>query len=300
MTDQPLKIALIGSAPSSVQLAPYSDPSWTIWSCSPGAVPHVKRTDTHFEIHPFEPGKPWFQPDYIAWMASLGVPVYMIEPVAAIPTSVAYPKNDILDYVYAKVMSPDGTIRDAKFGDIVAFSSSLAWMMCLAIASGAQEIGLWGVDMAANEEWKGQRQGCQTLISIARQIGIKVTIPNESDLMRPHPLYGFQETDPFYVKLAMRKREFMTQIQECQRLVNENQQKMIYLQGAMDDLEYMAITWIADPKAVAMHYAGPVPPSADSGEILKRLAETVAPALAAEVSAAPEGFANGLAAGAPH
>jgi hypothetical protein len=32
------KIALIGSAPSSVGAAPYADRSWTIWGCSPGAA----------------------------------------------------------------------------------------------------------------------------------------------------------------------------------------------------------------------------------------------------------------------
>ena len=35
---QPLKIALVGTAPSSRMLAPYNDPSWKIWGCSPGAT----------------------------------------------------------------------------------------------------------------------------------------------------------------------------------------------------------------------------------------------------------------------
>src|SRR3990167_6788901 len=30
------KIAVIGTAPSSRMLAPFNDPSWKIWSCSPG------------------------------------------------------------------------------------------------------------------------------------------------------------------------------------------------------------------------------------------------------------------------
>ena len=33
---KPLKVALIGTAPSSRMLAPFNDPSWTIWACSPG------------------------------------------------------------------------------------------------------------------------------------------------------------------------------------------------------------------------------------------------------------------------
>jgi hypothetical protein len=37
------KIAVMGSAPSSVALAPFGDPSWEIWGCSPGLYYQAKR-----------------------------------------------------------------------------------------------------------------------------------------------------------------------------------------------------------------------------------------------------------------
>jgi len=49
-----LKIALVGSAPSSVLLAPYGDPSWEIWGCSPGVYYQAPRTEAWFELHRFE------------------------------------------------------------------------------------------------------------------------------------------------------------------------------------------------------------------------------------------------------
>ena len=131
-----LRIALIGSAPSSVALAPYDDPTFEIWACSPGARPHLKKVDRFFELHLFEPHQPWFAPEYIAWMAGLKCPVYMLEPVKEIPPSVGYPKDEML----------------AKYGPFF-FTSSLSWMFAMALVTpGVTEIGLWGVDMAAQED----------------------------------------------------------------------------------------------------------------------------------------------------
>src|SRR5512143_2413950 len=47
----PLKVALIGTAPSSRMLAPYNDPSWKIWACSPGNMNAIPKADVWFEIH---------------------------------------------------------------------------------------------------------------------------------------------------------------------------------------------------------------------------------------------------------
>ena len=44
-----MKIALLGSAPSSRMLAPFKDPNWEIWSCSPA---NKDLPSTYFfEIH---------------------------------------------------------------------------------------------------------------------------------------------------------------------------------------------------------------------------------------------------------
>lgn len=127
-----LKIALIGSAPSSVRLAPYHDPSWKIWGCSPGVYGIAPRVDMWWELHRFEPGQPWFSPEYCQWMSKLNVPVMMAEVRPEIPTSCALPHEALV----------------AKYGPYF-FTSSLAWMMATAIEAGATKIGLWGVDMAA-------------------------------------------------------------------------------------------------------------------------------------------------------
>jgi hypothetical protein len=234
------KIALIGSAPSSVDLAPWGDASWEIWGCSPGAWPHAKRVNRWFELHKWEPSKPWFSSEYINFMSRVQGPVLMIDAVADVPNSVAYPKDEMLK----------------RFGPYF-FASSLSWMFAMAIAEGATEISLWGVDMSATEEWVYQRSGCHYFIHLAKSMGIKVWTPVESDLMRPPPLYGFSENTPEFGKLLARKQEIQGRMQDAIRREAGAHDERMFLQGALDDIDYHMKTWIADPLAIEMVYQQP-------------------------------------------
>ena len=252
-----MKIALLGSAPSSVRLAPYDDPSWTIWSCSPGAYPHVRRANAWFEIHRWEKA-PWFSNEYIDFMRQVPGPVYMINPVPEIPNSVAYPKDAVLSYVWGHVIGADGVSRPSRFNPN-DFGSTLSWMLAMAIIARPKEIGLWGVDMAAGEEYGPQKDGCLSLIKIARDLGIVVTVPHESDLLRPQPLYGFREVDPMHIKLLCRKAEITQRIQAIVAEVQQKDAEHKCLIGALDNVEYMLKTWIADPTAIQLAYSNPDP-----------------------------------------
>ena len=108
-----MKIALIGSAPSSVALAPYNDqrylhfiqakpapqypPSlyiqdnWDIWVCSPGAYGIVPRASRWFEVHRWEPGQQWFSPEYCQFLREFNGAVYTGGPIPEIKNAVIYP-----------------------------------------------------------------------------------------------------------------------------------------------------------------------------------------------------------------
>ena len=237
-----MKIAICGSAPSSVGLAPYGNPEWKIWGCSPGLYSVAPRTDAWFELHRWEPGiigkpetqKPWFSPEYCAWMARQPL-VWMYEPVPEIPNSRALPVSDLV----------------LKYGSFF-FTSSIAWMFALAIEEikkrkdDENEIGLWGVDMSASEEYGYQRAGCQFFVQLAIQLGIKITIPSESDLMQPATLYGISESDPKFIKLLSRKRELQTRLTAAEQNMQNAQNEAYFLRGAISDLEYHIGTWIQD------------------------------------------------------
>ena len=247
-----MKIAIVGSAPSSVKMAPYSDSSWQIWGCSPGLYHQAPRINVWFELHRWEPPvlgradaqKPWFTPEYCAWMAQQPK-VWMYERVPEIPTSEAMPYQRLVE----------------KYGSYF-FTSSISWMLAMAIdaiqearANGSTEpdaIGLWGVDMAANEEYADQRPGCQFFVQLAYQMGISVHIPSESDLMAPPMLYGIGESDHMMVKMTERRREIETRIAAAQNGMQQAAQQVHFLSGALDDINYVIKTWTNRDKPYAV------------------------------------------------
>ena len=239
-----MRTALIGSAPSSIRLAPYKDPSWTIWGCSPGAYPVAERVDAWFELHRWEPpviGRadlqvPWFSPEYCQWLANLKDKLWVAGPTPELPEAKRYPVAEMVE----------------RFGPYF-FTSSLSWMFAMALCQeGVEEIGLWGVDMSATEEYSQQRPGCHYFITLAKHLGIKVTIPPESDLLMPPMLYGVGEWDPMMVKLTARRKELETRLAGAQNAVNMGTQEMMFLKGALDDLIYMQNTWLQrEPPQIA-------------------------------------------------
>jgi hypothetical protein len=122
-------------------------------------------------------------------------------------------------------------------------TSSLFWMMAMAIKADAKVIGLWGVDMAASEEYEMQRAGIQYLTYIARARGIEVGVPHESDLFTPRFRYGIDEWTHSYRKTRMRREELMRRKAEAEHQKREAENGIAFLHGALDDLKYMGDTW---------------------------------------------------------
>jgi len=235
------KIAIIGSAPSSVKLAPYGDKSWAIWGCSPGAYGEIPfgRTDVYFELHRWEPStpgdprdpanKPWFSPEYVRFLERHQGPVYMTEKVPTIPSAVIYPFDEM----------------SAEFGPFV-WTSSMAYMLALAIKLRPRAIGLWGVDMAAHSEYGFQRPACQHFIGLASSMGIQIVLPLESDLMQPPTPYGQIEVHPRHAKLLMRRNELAQRLAMHQGQAQQHAQHGEFVKGALDNLDYILQTWTDD------------------------------------------------------
>lgn len=240
-----MKIALVGSAPASVRLAPYSSPDWKIYGCSPGVYGVAPRVDEWFELHRWEPGQPWFSPEYCQWLAALpgrGVALWVGGDIAALPGSKVFPFDAVL----------------AEHDPQRWFcSSSLFWMMARAMGAIAKEaeeqgraispehdkIAFFGVDMAAGEEYEMQRAGIHFMAYKAAGFGIEVGAPPESDLFTPRFRYGADEWTHSFVKMRARQAELKQRLAEAQALAQGKQMEAHFLQGAIDDLKYCADTW---------------------------------------------------------
>lgn len=237
----PLKVALVGTTPSSRMLAPFNDPSWEIWACSPdnaaGALPRVTRW---FEIHGdigFPGGEPWEEP-YFRWLNQ------QIEIGAFAHLYVNESRLDL--FPRAEPLPKDELVR--TFGPCF-FTSTPAWMVAMAIRAGVKELGLFGLDMASREEYRQQRPGFHRMLEIAEASEIAITAPIESDVLQPAPLYGYSLSTPIGRKLEVRRRELMGRLAHLDRVINEATIDRAHINGALDDLDYMQSIWTGERPA---------------------------------------------------
>ena len=169
-------IAILGSHPATVAMAPFDDPEWLIYACSPHNVEKRKlpRVDEWFEIH---------------------VPVAHqtrgIEYVMALKEMPFVWMRDefAMKHFPGARLYPDRAMRE-EFGPFT-FTSSIAFMLAKAIKDcellGIKEIGLWGIMQASPNEYAYQRPGIQNLIWEAARRGVKVKAPDISKLFEPPP-----------------------------------------------------------------------------------------------------------------
>jgi hypothetical protein len=178
-----MKVAVLGLAQSSRHLCPWNDPSWEVW----GLAWDTERYRFHraFEMHDMETMKTSKASTYNnlpAYFEKINhcQRLYMPEAYGEVPSAERYPYEWV------------GTVCGAYW------ESSIAYMVSLAIASGADEIGIYGVDMRASEEYAYQRANLEYLIGLARGKEIKVHVPDVSPLMkfsgfdRYHGKYGWR------------------------------------------------------------------------------------------------------------
>lgn len=216
------KIACIGTAPSSRMLAPYNDPSWKIWACSPGNQGVLPRADAWFEIHGnlLWPENEHYGKPYIEYLKKLTIPLYM-QDNSVVPTALHFPMKQLRD----------------EFGPYF-FTSTFAWMMALAIVNGAEEVALYGIDMASRDEYIQQRAGGQYFIVEGAKRGVKIWAPYESDIMQPPGLYGYSDMEPLGRKTLSREKEIKDRLAAMIPQRDQLNHQITYLQGAAEDVDY--------------------------------------------------------------
>lgn len=177
-----MKIGILGSAPSFHQ-APFSDTSWELWACNIGTVP---RWDRWFDLH--DDASIDTYPGHREFLTSQTKPVY---------TRQTYPIEAMT----------------ARYGTWF-FTSSIAYMLAVALEEGPEEIGLWGVDMADGTEWGAQKAGCRFFIQAARLRGIKVTMPDGCEVAVPGRLYSLDPPSWLEMKARSQRSDLADRVQQ--------------------------------------------------------------------------------------
>lgn len=177
------KVALVGFAGSYKQ-APFKDETVEIWGLNE-LWRYLPRWTRWFEMHPravFASEGDRGQAAHVAWMQQQDAtqPIYMIQAHDDIPGSRAYPLAEM-----SALFFPGQ--------DVPYFTSTISYMLALAIAEGFTEIGLYGIDLAADKEYAVERPAAEYLIGVARGRGITVTIAEGSALLKTDRRYGYDQ-----------------------------------------------------------------------------------------------------------
>lgn len=198
----PKKVAVVGFAESKKD-APYGDPSWEIWGLNDlhGIIPRETR---HFDIHTPEvididvtAGRAPKDKCGMGGLSHLSVPVYMQKREPSVPNSVQMPLTEILE-TFSK-------LSGARY-----FTNSISYMIAFALYEGIitghqwEQIGVYGVDMAVGTEYEVQRASCEYWIGIAEGMGVKVHIPDTSDLNKTAFLYAYETKKQMKFEQKMR------------------------------------------------------------------------------------------------
>ena len=227
------KVAIVGSAPH-MGMAPYEDHTWELWGVNIiwDAMP---RWDRFFQLHSLEEIEndttrdpkevlDWLKTDH-------GRPVYMVKDYPQFPSCVAYPLAEIKEqFKFGRTRKPP-------------FTNSISFMIALAIREGFEEIGVWGVDMADDTEYADQKPSVTYFMGIVDGMGLKLTLPEESDLLSCRYLYGFEEDGTFSKKLWVRTQELTARKKDIEAKHKEMEAALNYYQGALDDLDYFKNNW---------------------------------------------------------
>ena len=236
------KLAIVGTAPSSIYLAPYNDPDFEIWGLN-GVYSYidfamVSNFTRWFDIHSMKAIKDLsgstdaryqFGNGYYGWLQGLTIPLYNQEVFPDFPTSVKYPLEEILRKFPRKY-----------------FTNSISWMLALAIYEGYEDISIYGVDMAMSSEYSEQRPSCEYFIGYAEGLGINVYIPDQSDLLKTPFLYGFEDEKRDYMrtKLLARKQELERKKAEANQQIGQATASLNTYDGALQDVEYILGVWL--------------------------------------------------------
>jgi hypothetical protein len=201
-----MKVALIGTSPMSFDDAPWDDDTWEKWCLNDlHIVPRLKHWDRWFQVHPLDNldfgdevihldvhnevrSNPEIHMKFLTEQTDK--PVYVMPgDEDKIPTGVAIEKDEIIE----------------EWGKAF-LTSAVAWMFATAIRMEAEEIGLWGIDMALDTEYGEQRMGLRFFKWVAEKRGIKVIVPQESDMfLDPVP---YPDLHPLLIKMDKRRLVF--------------------------------------------------------------------------------------------
>jgi hypothetical protein len=158
----------------------------------------IPKWDVWFELHDWEYHRR-VNPQHFEWlMKDHNKPIYAFEENYCGSKSLKFPLQQLMG-MFGNCFNG---LPQFKY-----WTNSPSYMMGLAILQGATTIGLWGIDMAMQDEYAFQRPSCELMIGVCLAKGINVIIPSESSLCKSRRMYGYEtHNDDGYVEVRTREQ----------------------------------------------------------------------------------------------
>jgi len=192
----------------------------------------VARTSRIFELHEWASVVKEDGGIHLAPLAAQTVPVYMQETHPEIPASIAYPLAQMTE-AFALPHTPKPY-----------FTSTVSYMIALAIVERFDEIQLYGIDLAQDTEYAIQRPSCEFFLGIAVGRGIRVVPHPQSDVLKTAFLYGYEDTPREWLrdKAKARRAHLQKMQQHYEAEVLKNRDAMHQFLGALQENDHLLKT----------------------------------------------------------
>lgn len=222
------KVALCGFA-ESYKTAPFDDPTVEVWGLNE-LHKYLPRWNRWFEVHDDETlgvskrdlteGEMKRHLDWLSRDHGPNKPIYMLPQFVGrgkFPNAVELPLEALCQ----------------RFKRGRYFTSSIAYMIALAIMDGYASIGLYGIDLASDTEYGDQRPCAEYYTGVADGMGLDVFIAPESAMCKGGHLYGFEKPlgeDPMFAAVRAHQANLKKKHEETVALLQT-------LDGAIQETE---------------------------------------------------------------
>lgn len=212
------KVAIVGFHDATRDKAPFNNPDYEIWTLNEEYnFDWIKRSDRHFQLHPrwdYTRTNNLNDPNHFLWLKNETgdclfckgtgklTPTNGQPPIDCIArgcvngTYTPFDREHLVIYLQKatndipnSVTIPLDEMTAAFLPTAHYYTSSVAYMLALAMLMGFKEIELYGFDMGTDTEYHYQRANFEYWIGIAHGRGVKVTLP-DSQILKGK-LYGY-------------------------------------------------------------------------------------------------------------
>jgi hypothetical protein len=130
-----------------------------------------------------------------------------------------YPFDRVYNNLFPKLLGVNTDVFPEQ-GINPYFTSSMDYMIALAIYEGFWQIEFYGIELKEKTEYEMQKASMEFWVGLARGCGIRMLIPSKSQLCNA-PLYGLGEAQMIAVQIPEQlKRQYLNQMQKWQSNFN--------------------------------------------------------------------------------